>query len=114
MSNNIDSATRAPFFPNSRKAATTNAGGAGEAEQVSSLKRNAPDKASEIKGRTAQDARVEIPDSIRDFSRIKKAADSAQPIDNSEKIARLKAQIQNGTYNIDYDGVAEKILTTEY
>lgn len=114
MSNNIDSATRAPFFPNSRKAATTNAGGAGEAEQVSGPRRNAPDKAQEIKGRTAQDARVDIPDSIKDFSRIKKAADSAQPIDNSEKIARLKAQIQNGTYNIDYDGVAEKILTTEY
>lgn len=114
MSNNIDSTTRSAFFPNTRKPTTTSTGSAGETDQISGPRRNPPEKATEIHGRTAQDARVEIPDSIKDFSRIKKAADSAPPIDNSEKIARLKAQIQNGTYNIDYDGVAEKILTSEY
>ena len=112
MSNKIDAgATRSPFFPNSRKTQSSETDGASE---VGGLKRNSLAKAGEIQTRTSTDARVDIPDSIKDFSRIKKAADSAPPIDNSEKIARLKAQIQNGTYEVDYDGLAEKILTSEY
>jgi negative regulator of flagellin synthesis FlgM len=51
---------------------------------------------------------------VRDFSRIKKAAASAPEQDNSEKIARLKAQIQAGTYEVDYDGLADKMLQSEF
>ena len=39
---------------------------------------------------------------------------SAPEIDNSEKIARLKAQIAAGSYEIDYDGLADKILSSEF
>ena len=114
MSNKIDTSTRAPFFPNSRKTQSAETGSAGGAEQVGGLKRNSMDRAGDIQTRTGMDARVDIPDSIKDFSRIKKAVDAAPPIDNSEKVARLKAQIQNGTYQVDYDALAEKILTSEY
>jgi negative regulator of flagellin synthesis FlgM len=64
--------------------------------------------------KTASDAKVSIPEGVREFSRIKKAAMSAPEPDNSEKIARLKAQIQAGTYEVDYDGLADKILTSEF
>ncbi|MFZ4712802.1 MAG: flagellar biosynthesis anti-sigma factor FlgM [Bacteriovoracaceae bacterium] len=112
MSNKIDAGTtRSAFFPNTRK---PQASETGDASDVGGLKRNSLDKAGDIQTRTSTDARVEIPDSIKDFSRIKKVADAAPPVDNSEKIARLKAQIQNGTYQVDYDGLAEKILTSEY
>jgi negative regulator of flagellin synthesis FlgM len=51
---------------------------------------------------------------VKDFSKIKKAAMSAPEPDNSEKIARLKSQIAAGTYEVDYDGLADKILTEEF
>ena len=38
----------------------------------------------------------------------------APEIDNSEKIARLKAQIQSGKYEIDYDRLADDIIEQEY
>lgn len=115
MSNSIDSSTRSPFFPNSRKtnSSSTQGAGAGSAiDRAEGLKR--ADRAQEISARTGQDARVEIPDAVRDYSRIKKAVDAAPPMDNSEKIARLKQQINAGTYQVDYDGLAEKILQNEY
>jgi len=34
--------------------------------------------------------------------------------DNTDKIAKLKAQIEAGTYEIDYDALADKILMNEY
>ena len=51
---------------------------------------------------------------VKDFSRIKKAVDQAPAIDNSEKIARLKEQIGNGTYQMDYDAIAERMLNREF
>jgi negative regulator of flagellin synthesis FlgM len=39
---------------------------------------------------------------------------NASEPDHSEKIARLKAQIDAGTYEMDYDAIAEKILTSEF
>ena len=105
---NID--TRAPFFPNSRTAQKD----IQQARQAKMLKRNSYERSQELNNQTANDARVTIPDTIRDFSRIKKAADTAPEIDNSAKIARLKAQIQAGTYKPDYDAIADRILASEY
>ena len=68
----------------------------------------------ELSARTAGDAKVTIPEGVKDFSRIKKAAMTAPEQDNSEKIARLKAQIQGGTYEVDYDGLADKMLQSEF
>ena len=44
------------------------------------------------------------------ISRIKKAVDTAGDIDHSAKIADLKARIKAGTYQVDYDAVADKML----
>ncbi len=115
MSNSIDTSTRAPFFPSSRKTGSSSTQGTGAGasiDRAEGLRRS--ERAQDISARTGQDARVDIPDAVRDYSRIKKAVDAAPPIDNSEKIARLKQQINAGTYQVDYDGLAEKILQNEY
>jgi negative regulator of flagellin synthesis FlgM len=106
--NSVD--TRSPFFPRSKSNQTE----VQKARANEALKRNSYDRAQEIETKTSKDAKVSINDKIKDFSRIKKSADSAQPIDNSAKIAMLKAKIQAGTYEPDYDQLADKILSSEY
>lgn len=103
--------TRSAFFPKSRSAQTESAKGGG---QVGAANRNSAERTTEIMDKTGTDAKVSIGDGVKDFSRIKKAAMSAPETDNSEKIARLKAQIAAGTYEVDYDGLADKILTSEF
>lgn len=105
--NSVDS--RTPFFPKSRNGQSPLS-----KAQKSALQRNTFERFQEIEDKTSQDAKVNISDAIRDFSRIKKAVDTADTIDNSEKIANLKAQIDQGTYDIDYDALADKILDSEY
>src|SRR5690606_21783097 len=99
------------FFPRSRNIQTETAK---QSSQIEGLKQNSPEKATEITIKTAQDAKVTIGDGIKDFSKIKRVADAAPEIDNSEKIARLKAQIQAGTYEVDYDALADKMLSEEF
>jgi negative regulator of flagellin synthesis FlgM len=103
--------TRSAFFPKSRSAQTESTKGG---SQVGETNRNTSERASEIMTRTSGDANVSIGDGVKDFSRIKKAAMNAPEPDNSEKIARLKAQIAAGPYEVDYDGLADKILTSEF
>ena len=102
--------TRAPFFPNSKSAQKE----IEQARQAQIMRRNSMERAKEIENMTSQDAKVAIPEQIKDFSRIKKAADQATPVDNTEKIANLKAQIQAGTYQPDYDAIADRILRQEF
>ncbi len=104
--------TRSPFFPKGRDTGNVESSKTGQASGVSQGR--STDRASEIAGRTSGDAKVSIPDGVKDFARIKKAAMAAPEQDNSEKIARLKAQIQGGTYQVDYDGVADKMLQSEF
>jgi negative regulator of flagellin synthesis FlgM len=40
--------------------------------------------------------------------------DMAPDVDNTDKIARLKQQIKAGTYNVNYDKLADKILESEF
>ena len=108
MNNNID--TRSPFFPNSRTAQNE----AAQAKRTSRIAGNTYDRAEEIRTKTGKDAKVSIPDTIKDFSKIKKAVDSAPSMDNQDKIADLKARIQAGTYEVDYDALADKMLQSEY
>lgn len=105
--NSIDN--RPSFFPNSKTAKA-------EAQKAKALamRRNSYEKAQEIKDKTSNDAKVSIPDTIKDFSRIKKMADASMPIDNTDKIAALKASIQAGTYEPDYDAIADKMLSSEF
>lgn len=110
MSNGIDT-TRSPFFPRSR---TGEAGATKSGQNAGQIRRNSVEKAGQIMDRTSTDAKVNINDGVKEFARIKKAVDASEPVDNSEKIARLKAQIQSGTYEVDYDALADKILTSEF
>lgn len=105
----IDS-TRSNFFPHSKGPAADRAGQA----HKTALKRNDPYRAQELRDTTSKDAKVDINDAVRDFSMIKKAVDAAPEVDNSDKIARLKQQIQAGTYQVDYDALADKMLAAEF
>ncbi len=110
MNSSID--TRAPFFPHSK----TGQKEIQRAKEAPTLKRNSYERAQELGDMAKRDAKVTIPESIKDFSRIKRVADASntEPVDNTDKIASLKAQIQAGTYKPDYDAIAEKMLATEY
>lgn len=106
--------TRSTFFPKSRSAQADSASKAASSQIGPLNGGNTAERATEISDRTGADAKVNIGDGVKDFARIKKAAINAPEQDNSEKIARLKAQIAAGTYEVDYDGLADKILTTEF
>src|SRR5690554_1369889 len=99
------------FFPRSRNIQTETTK---QNSQIEGLKKNTPEKATEITIKTAQDAKVTIGDGIKDLSKIKRVADAAQEVDNTDKIDRLKAQIQADTYEIDYDALADKMLKEEF
>ncbi len=103
--------TRSAFFPRSRDVKSESAKSGG---RVDGVQKNSMERATELTEKTSTDAKVNIPEGVKDFSRIKKAAMSAPEADNSEKIARLKAQIAAGTYEVDYDALADKILTSEF
>jgi negative regulator of flagellin synthesis FlgM len=107
MSTIDSSTTRSIFLPGK---STKEAGKTGNAN----LKRNSDARKSELEAFSGSDSKVDIPDAIRDFSRIKKVADAAPEIDNSAKIARLKSEIQAGTYKVDPDVLAGKILEQEF
>ncbi len=113
--------TRAPFFPNAKpprpEIASTQGNPRPEissTQGAQSLKRNSYQRAQELNDIAQRDAKVTIPESVKDFSRIKKAVDAAPEMDNSAKIADLKARIQAGTYAPDYDAIADKLLASEY
>jgi negative regulator of flagellin synthesis FlgM len=103
--------TRSAFFPRGRDVKSESAKGG---SKVDGSQRNSMERASELSEKTSTDAKVNIPDGVKEFSRIKKAAMNAPEADNSEKIARLKAQIAAGSYEMDYDAIADKILTSEF
>lgn len=104
--------TRSAFFPKGRPTSTESAKGGSQV--AGAPDRNSVERSSELSSKTAGDAQVSIGDGVKDFSRIKKAAMAAPETDNTEKIARLKAQIAAGTYEVDYDGLADKILSSEF
>lgn len=107
---NVDTSNRAGFFPNSREVKNPTK----KTElQRAALKRNGLERMQELEA-SKMDAKVNIPDAIRDFSRIKKAVDATPEPDNSDKIARLKHQINSGTYQVDYEALADKILASEF
>ena len=107
----IDNGTRSNFFPKSKTAQTKVKP---RALNPSYIQRNEPGRKRELESTTASHAKVEIPNAVRDFAKIKNAVDKAPPIDNSDKVARLKSQINSGTYKVDYDALADKILSSEF
>jgi len=108
---NIENASRVPFFPNNRD---SNNIGLKRTNSSKILERNNLDRVNEINNTTQDDVKVTIPESIKDYSRIKKAVDASPEIDQTEKIATLKQQINQGTYKVDYEGLADRLLSTEF
>ncbi|MCY4523769.1 MAG: flagellar biosynthesis anti-sigma factor FlgM [Halobacteriovoraceae bacterium] len=99
---------RSNFFLHSKKAKAARAKQALKNEMVKngkgvSLKNNPNVKTS-----------ATIPPAIKDFARIKKMVDNAPDLDNSAKIASLKQKMENGTYKVDYEALADKILQSEF
>ncbi len=105
--------TRTDFFPGNA-AAQNNRSNKMNALRRNALQRNDLERATEIDKTTQKDAKVDIPEHIKDFARIKKAVDAAPAIDKSDKIRELKAQINAGTYQVDYDALADKMLEMEF
>lgn len=105
----IESATTRSIFGPSKKSAR-------ETGKIipPSLKRNSESRKNELEAFSKNDSNVDINEGIKDFSRIKKVADQAPSIDNSEKIAKLKSQIEKGEYVINYDDLTDKILEQEF
>lgn len=112
MSNSIDTnSSRSMFLPgNKEKSRAKESGGVGQAQ----LKRNSTSRKNELDNYAKSDAKIDIPDAVKDFAKIKKVADAAPDIDNTDKIARLKSQIAEGSYKVDYDALADKILQNEF
>lgn len=105
MSTVDSTSSRSIFLPNKRE--SNKVGSAG-------LKRNSESRKNELETNSQRDSKVDIPDAIKDFSRIKKVADAAPAIDNTDKIARLKAQIADGSYKVDVDALSDRILEQEF
>ena len=108
--NNINN-TRTGFFPNAKTKTGT---GKADALQKAKINNNSYEKQKFLDNYTKRDAKVDIPEQIKDFAQIKKAADMAPEKDNSDKIAMLKKQIAEGSYKPNYDAVADKLLGEEF
>ena len=106
--NNIES-TRSKFFPQTK----TEVNGGQNAAKIKALQRNDAGRFNELKDMEKRDSSVSIPEAVKDFSRIRKAVDAAPEADNSDKIAKLRDQIQNGNYKMDFEAIADKILSEE-
>ncbi len=110
MSNIDANISNGSFFPNDRSTKNTR-----HAQKLknTTLKRNELTRKKELDDNASRDAKVNISDAIRDFSRIKKTVDATPEKDNQSKIDQLKESISNGTYSVDYEAVADKILRDE-
>jgi len=104
--------TRAPFFPNTRSAHVKQ--NSNRLSKTSLPERNSFERSSQIKKQSQNNVHVDIPESVKDFARIKSAVDNSEPIDKTAKIQSLRNQIQNGTYEIDYDAIADKMLQESF
>ena len=107
--NNIEGSNLTTFFPQQK-----NDNQIAKMPQSTLPLSNNQERQQELDALAKNDAKVRIPDAIRDFSKIKKAVDQAPPIDKRAQIADLKRQIAAGEYKIDYDALADKIIHSEY
>ena len=79
------------------------------------LKENNEEVQQKKKGEklSSLDAKVTIPEAIKDFARIKRVVDESPDMDNQIKVEKIKDQIKNGSYKINYELLAEKMLENE-
>ena len=60
------------------------------------------------------DTKVTIPNQIKEFSRIKKLVDATPKIDRAAIVKNIKERINNNTYKVDENALAERILAQEF
>ncbi len=105
--------TKGSFFPESLEAKKLKA----KQTQQALLKRNTPERQGELKEALNKDAKVNISREVKDFSRMKKLVDQAPDLsldpERSAKIADIKSRIQNGSYEVDYEALADRLLKSE-
>lgn len=100
------------YFPKERKGHYKTAQGEGVSDNNVRAK-NSKKRQEELRESIDVDAKVDISNKTKDFSKIKKAVDNSPNIDNRKKVESLRKQVQEGNYKIDYDVLAEKILEQE-
>ncbi|GEM_PF-441933 len=105
-------ATKGAFFP--KKTGEEAVGKSRTKGSASSVRQNSTERKGELEKFAKNDADISIPSGIMEFAKIKNAVDKSPPIDNSDKIAKLKSEIEAGTYTIDYDALADKLLEQEF
>ena len=104
------------FFPNSKKTLRDH----GKNEKIQNFvdkvipKNDQSDKVKTELKTLNKDADVMFSDKLHDFKKIKEAVKSAELPDKSNKIEKLRNQINSNEYNIDFDQLANKILEQEY
>lgn len=81
-------------------------GGAGGVAPAKGEKRS-PGRAEQAQSDISE--KVAISGRARDISKAREAASSAPDV-NDAKIAKLKAAIQNGTYKVDAEKVADRLV----
>ncbi|MBF0361833.1 MAG: flagellar biosynthesis anti-sigma factor FlgM [Oligoflexia bacterium] len=113
MANEIKTTTQPTFFPKDPRSSNNKPEKTNPASNPSVKPRNSKKRQSEILEKTENDAKVDIPNKVKDFSRIKKAVDSAPEVDNREKVEGLKKQIASGQYKIDYDALTDKMMDAD-
>jgi negative regulator of flagellin synthesis FlgM len=64
---------------------------------------------ADVPQESTEDAIVNLSQTSREIQRAEKAMES-EPNVRSEKVRVIKDKIENGTYEIDYDKTAEKML----
>jgi len=88
---------------------TERTGGASGSRAVgANSEKRSPGRASEIESGVSD--KVAISSRARDTARAKELAHSAPEMNNEERIARLKAAIEGGSYHADADKIADKLV----
>ena len=106
MRNISTKSDRSDFFPKAKLARS--------GKDILGLRKNSIEKKREIELTTKDDIKIDIPSRVKDFARIKSAVDRAHDIDKSDKVLELKKRIQNGSYNVDYDALADRMISSEF
>jgi len=99
--------SRRSFFPNSKTARAKETA----KKQYERLAETQSEQNKPMSARVSSS--VQIPEGLKDFSRIKELASHAPEMDNSAKIQMLQEQLNDGTYKINYDKLAEQLLLQE-
>lgn len=111
MSKINNDSLKSPFFPNKTSTDKINRSNKSTARF---LERNDTDRKNELDNLSKNHTKVSVDSKVKDFSRIRKAVDSAEDLDRTELIESLKERIKNGDYHIDPEKIAEKMILGEF